>query len=398
MEKPIYLDNHATTQTDPRVLDAMLPFFCRQYGNAGSTSHAFGWAVQAAVDQARQSIGQQIGAQAREIIFTSGATESNNLAIRGVCERTRRRGNHAISVATEHRAVLDPLARLEKHGFEVTLLPVRPHGHEDAGTIDVEQLAAAIRDDTVLVSVMAANNEIGVLQPMEEIGRCCRQRGVVFHTDATQAVGKIPVDVERWQVDLMSFSGHKIYGPKGIGALFVRRRTPRVRLESQIDGGRQEYGFRSGTANVPGIVGLAKALELCRDEGLDESSRLAHLRDHLYDGLRQRIAGISLNGPTLQLTHLRLPGNLNCCFGDVDGEALMMNMRDLAVSSGSACSSADPTPSHVLQALGLNTDQTRASLRFGLGRFNTLEQVEFAIQSVVAATHHLRQLHGSDQA
>jgi cysteine desulfurase len=245
--------------------------------------------------------------------------------------------------------------------------------------------------------VMAANNEIGVLQPMEEIGRCCRERGVVFHSDATQAVGKIPVDVDRWQVDLMSFSGHKVYGPKGIGALFIRRRAPRVRLESQIDGGRQEFGFRSGTANVPGIVGLAKALELCSDEGPDENSRLAHLRNHLYHGLRQRIPGILLNGPALQLTHLRLSGNLNCCFGDVDGEALMMNVRDLALSSGSACSSADPTPSHVLQALGLDADQTRSSLRFGLGRFNTMEQVEIAIQSVAAAVHHLRQLHGPDQ-
>ncbi len=397
MELPVYLDNHATTRTDPRVLDAMLPFFCQQYGNAGSSSHAFGWAAKAAVDQARESIGQQIGAQAREIVFTSGATESNNLAIRGVCERDRRRGNHVIGVATEHRAVLDPLARLEKHGFEITLLPVRRHGREDAGTIDVEQLVAAIRDDTVLVSVMAANNEIGVLQPLEAIGRCCRQRGVVFHTDATQAVGKIPVDVDRWQVDLMSFSGHKIYGPKGIGALFVRRRTPRVRLESQIDGGRQEYGFRSGTANVPGIVGFAKALELCSEEGSAERVRLAELRDHLCRGLQQAIPGISLNGPALQHAHLRLPGNLNCGFGDVDGEALMMNMKDLAVSSGSACSSADPTPSHVLQALGLNADQTRASLRFGLGRFNTPEHIEFAITSVVAAVHHLRQLHGPDQ-
>lgn len=398
MEHPVYLDNHATTQTDPRVLDAMLPFFCQHYGNAGSSSHAFGWAAKAAVDQARESIGQQIGAQAREIIFTSGATESNNLAIRGVCERGRRRGNHVISVATEHRAVLDPLARLEKHGFQVTLLPVRPHGREDAGTVDVEQLAAAIRDDTVLVSVMAANNEIGVLQPLEAIGRCCRERGVVFHTDAAQAVGKMPVDVDRWQADLMSFSAHKIYGPKGIGALFVRRRTPRVRLESQIDGGRQEYGFRSGTANVPGIVGLAKALELCSEEGSAEHTRLTELRDHLFHGLQREIPGIALNGPALQHAHLRLPGNLNCCFGDVDGEALMMNMRDLAVSSGSACSSADPTPSHVLQALGLDADQTRASLRFGLGRFNTPEQIEFAVASVVAAVRNLRQLHGTDQA
>jgi cysteine desulfurase len=393
VSKPVYLDNHATTRTDPRVLDAMLPFFCQQYGNAGSTSHAFGWAAKAAVDAARESLAEAIGAAPREIVFTSGATESNNLAIRGVCERARRRGNHLISVETEHRAVLDPLAKLSKSGFEVTLLPVRANGNPDAGRIDIHQLAEAIRDDTVLVSIMMANNEIGVLQPIEEIGRLCKQRGVLLHTDATQAVGKMPVHVDRLQVDLMSFSGHKIYGPKGIGALYVRRRAPQVRLEPQIDGGRQESGLRSGTINVPGVVGLAKALELCIAELPVETARLAGLRDRLYRGLCGSISGISLNGPALEPEHLRLAGNLNCCFGDVDGEALMMSMRDLAVSSGSACSSADPTPSHVLQALGLNADQTRASLRFGLGRFNTAEEIDFAIQTVANAVKTLRQLH-----
>ena len=413
--KPVYMDNHATTRTDPRVLDAMLPFFCQQYGNAGSTSHCFGWTAKAAVDAARESIAEQIGASPREIVFTSGATESNNLAIRGVCERVKRRGNHLVSVMTEHKAVLDPLARLGKNGFEVTLLPVRPNGRPDAGQIDLDQLAAAIRDDTVLVSVMLANNEIGVLQPLAEIGQLCKARGVLLHTDATQAVGKFEVHVDRLQVDLMSFSGHKIYGPKGIGALYVRRRSPQVRLEPQIDGGRQEAGLRSGTANVPGVVGLAKAFELCAVEISDETSRLAELRNRLYQGICDRIPGVSLNGPALEpgdpshvegsrragsesaanlpgFGYRRLANNLNCCFGDVDGEALMMSMRDLAVSSGSACSSADPMPSHVLKALGLNDDQTRASLRFGLGRFNTPEEIDFAIDTVTQAVQRLRQL------
>jgi cysteine desulfurase len=395
IRKPIYMDNQATTRTDPRVLDAMLPFFCEQFGNAGSTSHAFGWAAKAALDAARQSIAEQIGAAAREIVFTSGATESNNLAIRGICERSRRRGNHLISVVTEHKAILDPLAKLGKKGFEITLLPVRASGHPDAGRLEIDRLAEAIRDDTVLVSVMLANNEIGVLQPLEEIGALCKQRGVLLHTDATQAVGKIPVHVDRLQVDLMSFSGHKIHGPKGIGALYVRRRAPQVRLESQIDGGRQEAGFRSGTANVPGVVGLAKALELCIAELPAETARLAELRDRLYQGFCDKIPGVSLNGPALAPGHLRLASNLNCGFGDVDGETLMMNMRDLAVSSGSACSSADPTPSHVLQALGLNADQTRASLRFGLSRFNTREEVDFAIEAVADAVRQLRQLNAA---
>ncbi len=389
---PVYMDNQATTRVDPRVVDAMLPFFGERYGNAGSTSHVFGWDAKDAVDAARETIARSIGATPREIVFTSGATESNNLAIRGVCDRSRRKGNHIVSVVTEHKAVLDPLAKLERRGFEITLLPVRQNGERDAGAIDVGQLADAIRDDTVLVSVMLANNEIGVIHPLAEIGRICKQQSVLLHCDATQAVGRMAVDVEQLQVDLVSFSGHKIYGPKGIGALYVRRRAPSVRLESQIDGGRQERGLRSGTLNVPGIVGLARAIQLCADEMPAEPERLCCLRDRLFDGLKTKIRGVELNGPALDDPDVHLSGNLNCSFAGVDGEALMMSMRDLAVSSGSACTSADPAPSHVLRAIGLSDDLTRASLRFSLGRFNTLEEVDFAIQTVAEAVERLRSL------
>ena len=389
---PVYMDNQATTRVDPRVLDAMLPYFSDRYGNPGSTSHVFGWDAKEAVDRARQSVAAAIGASAREIIFTSGATESNNLAIRGVAERSAHKGNHIVSVATEHKAVLDPLAKLERRGWQLTLLPVRPNGQRDAGLVDLEELAAAIRDDTILVSVMLANNEIGAIQPLEPIGRICKARGVLLHTDATQAAGKIPIDVESLGVDLLSLSAHKIYGPKGVGALYVRRRRPSVRLESQIDGGRQERGLRSGTLNVPGIVGLAKALELCIEEMPYESGRLARLRNRLFDGLCDAIEGVSLNGPALDDPAIRLAGNLNCAFAGVDGEALMMSMRDLAVSSGSACTSADPAPSHVLRALGLGDDHVRSSLRFSLGRFNTEEEVDFAIETVADTVGRLRSL------
>jgi cysteine desulfurase len=392
LRTPVYLDNHATTRVDPRVVEALLPFFGEKYGNAASTSHGFGWEAKDAVDAARETIAAAIGAAAREIVFTSGATESNNLAIHGVCERARRKGNHVVSVVTEHPAVLDPLAKLARRGNDITLLPVRPNGVPDAGTLDVEQLAAAIRDDTVLVSVMLANNEIGVLQPLREIGRICKARGVLLHTDATQAVGKLPVDVEDLQVDLLSFSGHKLYGPKGIGGLYVRRRGSPVRLESQIDGGRHEQGLRSGTLNVPGIVGLAKALELCLQELPSETVRLRRLRDQLYDGLQAAIEGVSLNGPALERPELRMPGNLNCSFGGVQGEALMLGMRELACSSGSACSSASPEPSPVLRSLGLSDDATRSSLRFGLGRFNTEEEIDFAVGLVTATVRRLRSL------
>ncbi len=391
MQLPVYMDNHATTRVDPRVLAAMLPYFSERYGNAGSTSHAFGWEAKEAVDRARESIAAAIGAQPREIVFTSGATESDNLAIRGTAQRTRRRGNHLISVATEHKAVLDTLAHLARQGFEITLMDVEPTGSPWAGLLSAEKVAQAIRDDTILVSVMLANNEIGVIQPLTEIGAICRQRGVPLHCDATQAVGKIPVDVEELKVDLLSFSAHKIYGPKGVGALYVRRRPP-VRLESQIDGGGQEHGLRSGTLNVPGIVGFAAAVELAIAEMPAESVRLAGLRDRLFAGLSSELTGVALNGPALELPGLRLPGNLNVSLAYVDGEALLLSMKDLAVSSGSACTSANPEPSHVLLALGLDDDLTRASLRFGLGRFNTAEEVEFAIRIVAESVLRLRQM------
>ncbi|HZZ74141.1 MAG TPA: aminotransferase class V-fold PLP-dependent enzyme [Pirellulales bacterium] len=388
----IYLDNHATTRVDPRVVEAMLPYFTEQYGNPGSVNHSFGWEAKDAVDAARRSIAAAIGAGEREIVFTSGATESNNLAIRGVAERTRRKGNHLVSVATEHKAVLDPLLKLGRRGFDLTLLPVTQATSAAAGVLDLDQVAAALRDDTLLVSVMLANNEIGVVQPLAEIGRLCKARGILLHCDATQAVGKLPVDVEALQVDLLSFSAHKLYGPKGIGALYVRRRTPSVRLEPQIDGGGQEGGFRSGTLNVPGIVGFAAALELCAAENAVEIPRLRRLRDRLWAGLSHEIEGLLLNGPALERPELRLANNLNASFRGVDGEALMMSMRDIAVSSGSACTSANPEPSHVLRALGRDPDLTRSSLRFGLGRFNMEAEIEFTIRACAEAVARLRSL------
>jgi len=392
-DEVVYLDNHATTRVDPRVVDSMLLYFTERYGNAGSTSHAFGWEARDAVDAARRSIAAGIGAGEHEIVFTSGATESNNLAIRGAAERLRRRGAHLVSVTTEHKAVLDPLARLARREHEVTLLPVRQHGDRRAGALDPEQVAKALRDDTVLVSVMLANNEIGNLQPIAEIGAICRQRGVWLHCDATQAVGKVPVDVAALNVDLMSFTAHKIYGPKGVGALYVRRQGENsVRLAAQIDGGGQESGLRSGTLNVPGIVGFARALELCLAEMPEEQARLRILRDRLFDGLNAALDGVTLNGPALDEPSLRLAGNLNCGFSLVDGEALMMSVGRLAVSSGSACTSANPEPSHVLLALGLGADATRASLRFGLGRFNSEKDIDFAIEQVASAVTKLRQL------
>ena len=391
-QTPIYLDNHSTTRVDPRVVEAMLPYFGEVYGNAASTSHAFGWEARDAVEAARESIAQAIGASAREIVFTSGATESNNLAIRGVAERQRRRGNHIVSVTTEHKAVLDPLARLGRRGYEVTLLAVEQAPSESAGLLDPARVADAIRDETALVSVMLANNEIGVIQPVAEIGRLCKERGVLLHCDATQAVGKIPVDVETVGVDLMSFSAHKLYGPKGMGALYVRRTAPQVRLEAQIAGGGHEGGLRSGTLNVPGIIGLAKALELCLAEMPAETQRLERLRSRLYEELIAKIDDVTLNGPSLCRPDLRLAGNLNVSFAYVDGEALLLNVQDLAVSSGSACTSANPEPSHVLRAIGLGEDATRSSLRFGLGRFNTDEDIDFAVEVLSTAVHKLRKL------
>jgi len=389
---PVYMDNHATTRVDPRVVESMLPWFTEHYGNPGSVSHVFGWQARDAVDEARKSMAAAIGAKHREIVFTSGATESNNLAIRGVVERRRRKGNHLITVSTEHPAVLDPLARLARGEYEVTQLHPAQDGADDAGLIDPQQIAEAIRDDTVLVTVMLANNEIGVIQSLAEIGEICHQRGVPLHTDATQAVGKIPVDVEDLNIDLLSFTAHKIYGPKGVGGLYVRRGGTGVRLTPLLEGGGQEGGLRSGTLNVPGIIGFARALELCFEDLEGEQRRMAELRQRLYDGLRDSVSGCELNGPALEQLALRLPGNLNMRFRGVDGEALLMSIQDLAVSSGSACTSANPEPSHVLRAIGLSEDAIRSSLRFGLGRFNDMEEVDFAIGAVSEAVGRLRRL------
>jgi cysteine desulfurase len=391
LKTPVYLDNHSTTRLDPRVVEAMLPFFTVIYGNAAS-SHSFGWDAKDAVDAARAALAAAIGAGEREIVFTSGATESNNLAIRGLCERQNRRGNHLVTVRTEHRAVLDPIERLARRGFEVTYLDVEQAPSPAAGRLDVDRLAAALRDDTLLVSVMLANNEIGVIQPLAEIAAECHKRGALVHCDATQAVGKIPVDVRALGIDLLSFSAHKIYGPKGVGALYIRRGSPPVRLEAQIAGGGHQGGLRSGTLDVPGIVGFAKALELCVEEMPREEPRLRKLRDRLFLGIRSQLEGVSLNGPALEPGDLRLAGNLNLSFEYVNGEALLMNMKDVAVSSGSACTSADPEPSHVLRALGLGDDAVRSSLRFGLGRFNAQEEIEFAIECVAQVVRRLRKL------
>lgn len=388
---PIYMDNHATTRIDPRVVEAMLPFFSEDYGNAGSVSHLFGDVAREAVEQATASLAFNIGASSEEIVYTSGATESNNLAINGIAERNARRGKHLISVTTEHRAVLGPLERLASSDFQVTLLDVELHGSRHAGWLDPEKVANAIREDTLLVSVMLANNEIGLIQPLAEIAAVCRHRGVLLHCDATQAVGKIPVNVRDLGVDLMSFSAHKIYGPKGVGALYIRQGNPMVRLTPQITGGGQQQGRRSGTLNVPGIVGLAKALELCEAEMGHEQHRLAELRNSLSTKLAQLVAGIELCGPALD-QHIRLPGNLNIAFGDVDGEALLLEMKNLAVSSGATCSSHEPGPSHVLLALGMGEDLARSSLRFGLGRFSTAAEVDVAAEIVSKTVEKLRKL------
>ena len=385
---PVYLDNHATTRVDPRVVEAMLPYFSEYYGNAGSVGHCFGEDASVAVEQARTSIALNLGADPKEIVFTSGATESNNLAIRGVAERKRRRGNHLISVRTEHQSVLQPLARLAKRDFHVTLLEVEPYTSPRAGCLDPQLVADSLTDDTALVSVMLANNEIGVLQPLTEIAEICHRHDVLLHCDATQAVGKVPIDLQQVNPDLMSFTAHKIYGPKGVGALYIRRS---VRLEPQIIGGGQQQGRRSGTLNTPGIVGFAKALELCASELPTELVRLANLRNRLWQGLSERLGDLQLCGPTLELP-ARLPGNLNLALGNVDGEALLLNLKNLAISSGATCASTDPGPSHVLLALGMSEDLARSSLRFGLGRFNTEEDVDFAIQNISEAAILLRKM------
>ena len=383
MKLPIYMDNHATTPVDPRVLEVMLPYFTEHYGNAASRNHRFGWEAEAAVETARQQIAKLINASPKEIVFTSGATESDNLAIKGVARACRHKGNHIVTLPTEHKAVLDPCQHLEQEAFDVTCVPVGPDGR-----VDPDDVKRALRDETILVTVMAANNEIGVLQPMAEIGRLCRERAILFHTDAVQAVGKVPIDVEALGIDLLSISAHKIYGPKGVGALYVRGRNPAVELAPLIEGGGHERGMRSGTLNVPGIVGLGKACELCRQEMPEESGRLRALRDRLKEGIVSGLEGVSVNG---SLEH-RLPHNLNVGFSGIEGESLLVGMNDVAVSLGSACMSARREPSYVLKALGVSDERAQSSVRFGLGRFNTEEEVDYVINRVIETVTGLREL------
>jgi cysteine desulfurase len=380
---PLYMDNHATTAMDPRVLEAMMPYFSGKFGNAASRNHAFGWEAEAAVEIAREQIAKLIGATAKEIIFTSGATESNNLAIKGVAEMYKERGNHIITQVTEHKAVLDTCKRLEKLGYEVTYLPVQADG-----LVSVDALKAAITDKTILVSIMLVNNEIGVIQPVAEIGKLCHEKGIIFHTDAVQAVGKIPVNVQEMNIDLLSLSGHKIYGPKGVGALYVRRRNPRVQLTEQINGGGHERGMRSGTLNVPGIVGLGKACEIAGEEMESESKRLTELRDYMRAKFENALDYVHVNG---NMDH-HLPGNLNMSFVYVEGESLLMGINDIAVSSGSACTSATLEPSYVLKALGLGDDVAHSSIRFGLGRFNTKAEVDYVADKLITTVSKLREL------
>jgi len=377
------MDSHATTRTDPRVFEAMKPYFLEIYGNAASRNHEFGWEAEAAVDKARQQIAELIGASAKEIVFTSGATESNNLALKGVAQMYAERGNHIITQVTEHKAILDTCKRLEKEGVRVTYLPVQTNG-----LIDLDQLRAAITDKTILISIMYANNEIGVVQPVQEIAKIAKERGVLFHTDGVQAVGKIPVNVATDGIDLLSLSGHKLYGPKGVGALYVRRRNPRVQLTAQMDGGGHERGMRSGTLNVPGIVGLGEACAISMREMADETKRMLFLRDRLQNKLLSELDEAYINGT---MEH-HLPHNLNISFAYVEGESLLMGINDIAVSSGSACTSATLEPSYVLKALGAGDDLAHSSIRFGLGRFNTEEEVDYVADKVIDVVRKLREL------
>ncbi|MCH7768925.1 MAG: IscS subfamily cysteine desulfurase [Nitrospinae bacterium] len=383
MNLPIYMDNHATTPVDRRVLEAMLPYFCEDYGNAASRNHSFGWRAEEAVGRAREQVARLIGAKPREIIFTSGATESDNLALKGVAEMYQEKGDHIITQVTEHKAVLDTAKRLERQGFEVTYLPV-----DREGLVDPDDVRRAFRETTILISIMAANNEIGTLQPVEEIGRIAKERGVLFHSDAAQALGKIPVDVRAWGTDLVSLSAHKMYGPKGVGALYVRRLDPRVRLSPMMDGGGHERGMRSGTLDVPGIVGFGAACELAYREMEAEAERIRALRDRLQSGILSHLEEVYLNGHPDR----RLPGTCNLSFAYVEGESLVTGLNDIALSSGSACTSVGHESSHVLKALGLNTEMINSSLRFCLGRFNTEEEVEYVIQKVREVVERLREL------
>jgi cysteine desulfurase len=380
---PIYMDYHATTPVDPRVVEAMLPYFTERFGNAASRNHPFGWEAEEAVEKARKQVAELIGANAKEIVFTSGATESDNLAIKGVAEMYREKGNHIITCVTEHKAVIDTCKRLEKDGYRVTYLPVRKDG-----LVDLDELRAAITDKTILITIMAANNEIGVVQPIAEIGAIAKEKGILFHTDGVQAVGKIPFNVNDLKVDMVSMSAHKMYGPKGVGALYVRRRNPRVLLSAIIDGGGHERGMRSGTLNVPGIVGFGKAAELCRLEMAAESERLRGLRERLNQKLHEGLDEIYINGSMER----RLPHNLNISFAYVEGESLLMGINDVAVSSGSACTSASLEPSYVLKALGAGDDLAHSSIRFGLGRWTTEEEVDYVAAKLTSVVTRLREM------
>ena len=381
-DQPIYLDYQATTPMDPRVLEAMMPYFTYKFGNAHSRSHSYGWEAEEGVEKARAQLAKLIGADEKEVIYTSGATESNNLAIKGVADFYKDRRSHIVTTVTEHKCVLDTCRHLEQEGFTVTYLPVQQNG-----LIDLDVLRAAVTDKTVVVSIMAVNNEIGVIQPLAEIGKICREKGAFFHTDAAQAAGKIPLDVEAMNIDLMSISGHKIYGPKGIGALYVRRK-PRVRLAAMIHGGGQERGFRSGTLPTPLCVGLGEAAEICMKEMDGEAARLTKLRDRMLKGLNAKLPEIYVNGDLDQ----RIPGNLNISFAHVEGESLMMGIKNLSVSSGSACTSASLEPSYVLRALGVEEEMAHTSLRIGLGRFTTEHEVDTAVEELVHHVTKLRQM------
>ncbi|MFN8624946.1 MAG: IscS subfamily cysteine desulfurase [Candidatus Binatia bacterium] len=384
MGRLVYMDNHATTPMDPRVLEATLPYFCEKFGNAASRNHHFGWEAEAAVEQAREQIARLINARSKEIIFTSGATESDNLALKGILEFYKDKGNHIITAVTEHKAILDTCKALERTGkARVTYLRV-----DKTGLVDPDELRSAITDKTILISLMYANNEIGTIHPLREIGKLAKAKGVLFHSDATQGVGKIPVDVEAMGIDLMSLSAHKMYGPKGCGALYVRSKGPRVRLTPMMDGGGHERGMRSGTLNATGIVGFGKACELAGAEMETEAGRLLQMRERLRDGIFSQLDEVYLNGHP---TH-RLPGNLNVSFAFVEGESLLMGLKDIAVSSGSACTSATLEPSYVLKALGVGDDLAHTSIRFGLGRFNTIEEVDYVVERVVHEVRRLRDM------
>ncbi len=383
MKLPIYMDNNSTTRTDPRVVEAMLPYFTEKFGNSASRNHAYGWETEVAVEEAREQIASLIGASAKEIIFTSGATESNNLALKGVAAMYRKKGNHIITAPTEHKCVLDNCKRLEKEVFQVTYLPV-----DKFGRVSAEQVREAITDKTILVTLLFANNEIGTINPIAEIGKVCKEKGVLFHTDAVQAVGKVPIDVGTMGIDLLSLSAHKLYGPKGIGALYVRKKDPRVRLEPMIDGGGHERGMRSGTLPVPMIVGLGEACAIAQREMASESEKTFALRERLRTGIMNQLPETYLNGHPTE----RLPGNANISFAYVEGEGMMMGIKDVAVSSGSACTSASLEPSYVLRALGVGDELAHSSIRFGLGRFNTEAEVDFVVELVVREVKRLREM------